>query len=294
MLDRRGITWPLAAAAFVLGSANGWAQAAGGVVLTPHRAVYDIALDRAANGSGVSDVSGRMVYELTGSPCEGYTQTMRFVTRMQGGEGSTQLNDLRSSSFEDKNGSHFRFNSNSYKDEQLSETTQGDAVREGDAVKVELARPNKKSVTLKPGVYFPVQHSVALLEAARAGKTIFIGDLYDGSEKGEKVYSTTSAIGRRLAPGQTKNAAVLKNGNVLDRQVSWPVSISYFEPGSENKDAVPVYELAFQFYESGVSSKLRIDYGEFAIRGELKDLTLLETTSCDSRAAPAKPAPGKR
>ena len=51
-------------------------------VLAPHRAVYEITLDRSRGGSGVSDMSGRMVYELKGSECEGYTQTMRFVTRM--------------------------------------------------------------------------------------------------------------------------------------------------------------------------------------------------------------------
>jgi EipB-like len=41
------------------------------VVLAPHKAVYDFALARAAAG-GVSEMTGRMVYELTGSPCEGY------------------------------------------------------------------------------------------------------------------------------------------------------------------------------------------------------------------------------
>ena len=40
------------------------------VVLAPHKAVYDFALARSAAG-GVSEMTGRMVYELTGSPCEG-------------------------------------------------------------------------------------------------------------------------------------------------------------------------------------------------------------------------------
>ena len=115
------------------------AQAAGeGIVLAPHRAVYEMSLAESRGGAGVTQVTGRMVYELTGSACEGYTQNMRFVTRMTSGEGSAQLNDLRSSSFEDSTGKSFRFNSNSYKNEQLTDTTQGDAARETGEVKVEL------------------------------------------------------------------------------------------------------------------------------------------------------------
>lgn len=258
------------------------------VPLAAHRAIYDITLDRAASGSSVVDVQGRLVYELTGSACEGYTQNMRFVTRMMSGEGSSQLNDLRSSSFEDSTGKSFRFNSSSYKDDQLGDSTQGDATRGANGVAVELTRPKKKTLSLSAGVYYPVQHSASLIEAARAGKSIFIGDLYDGSEKGEKVYNTTSAIGRRIAPGAVKSPAALKNGDVLDRTVSWPVAISYFEPGSEKKDAVPSYELSFRFFENGVSTGLRIDYGEFAIRGELKELVFLDTASCTPAPAPKR------
>ena len=58
----------------------------------------------------------------------------------------------------------------------------------------------------------------------------------------------------------------MKNAEQLDQLAAWPVSIGYFEPGSDNKDAVPVYELRFLFFENGVSRKLFIDYGEFAIR----------------------------
>lgn len=292
-MSRRALA-PMLAAIAMFGAAS--AAMADGVVLAPHRAVYDITLARSSSGSGVVDASGRMVYELTGSACEGYTQNMRFVTRMTNGEGSSQLNDLRSSSFEDSTGKLFRFNSNSYKDEQLGDSTQGDANREQGGVKVELTRPKKKTVTLASGVYFPVQHSVALLDAARSGKALFVGDLYDGSEKGEKIYSTTSAIGKRSAPGALKSPASVKNGDVLDKLPSWPIAISYFEPNSEKKDAVPSYELSFRYYENGVSTKLLIDYGDFAIKGELAELVMLDAPKCDgAKNTPAAGAvPGKR
>ena len=250
--------------------------------LAPHRAVYEIGLDNSRGGTTVSDMTGRMVYELTGSACEGYTQNMRFVTRMTNQDGAATVTDMRTSSWEDAFAKAFRFNSSQYKDTKLEEATDGDANRTGPGgeVKVELSKPSKKGLRLKRDTYFPVQHSIALLAAARKGDRIFLADLYDGSEKGEKVYATASFIGRAKPAGYNRTLPVVPSAERLDALASWPVSISYFEEGSEHKDAVPSYELAFLYFENGVSRRLYIDYGEFSVRGELKSLTFLEPTKC--------------
>ena len=261
------------------------AQAVGTpVVLAPHRAVYDIKLDQARGGSGVSDMSGRMVYELTGTECDGYTQNMRFVTRMTNQEGTTSLTYMRSSSWEDALAQSFRFNSTQYRDAKLSETTQGDAARGAAPAdgKIELTKPDKKEMKLKKDVYFPIQHSIALIASARKGVPMFQADLYDGSEKGEKIYATTSYIGKPNAVGYNAKLPVLPNAEKLNGQRSWPISISYFEEGAEKKDAVPSYELAFLYFENGVSRRLFIDYGDFAIRGTLKELTFLDPGKCNA------------
>ena len=129
-----------------------------------------------------------------------------------------------------------------------------------------------------------MQHSIALLQAAKVGKASFRADLYDGSEKGEKVYDTVSIIGRRRPPGANQQLPRVKNVEALDGLAAWPVSIGYFEPGSDKTDAVPVYELTFLFFENGVSRKLFIDYGEFAIRGELKEITFHPPSKCEQKS----------
>jgi hypothetical protein len=264
------------------------AQAGGeGIVLAPHRAVYDMTLAEARGGAGVTQVTGRMVYELTGSACEGYTQNMRFVTNMTNQSGSAVISDLRSSSWEDAAGKRFRFNSSQFRDDKATEATAGDATRAptGSDVKVELTKPAKKDLSLRMGVYFPIQHSIALLEAARSGKSVFRANLFDGSEKGEKVYDTVSFIGRLRPAGANKKLPALKDGERLDQVPAWPISIGYFEPGSDKKDAVPVYELTFLFFENGVSRQLFIDYGEFALQGEIKEITFLEPKKCEPQPA---------
>lgn len=258
--------------------------AGGGIMLAPHRAVYEMTLANTRGGTGVTAVSGRMVYELTGSACEGYTQNMRFVTQLTNQGGTSMITDLRSSSWEEGNGRRFRFNSTQLRNEKPTEATAGDAARaNADDIKVELTKPSKKGLSLSARVYFPVQHSIALLQAAQVGKQSFRADLYDGSEKGEKVYDTVSIIGRLRLPGANQQLPSVKNTEALDQQKAWPVSIGYFEPGSDKTDAVPVYELTFLFFENGVSRKLFIDYGEFAIRGELKEIVFHTPSKCEQK-----------
>jgi EipB-like len=38
--------------------------------------------------------------------------------------------------------------------------------------------------------------------------------------------------------------------------------------------------MSYRFHENGVTSDLRLDYGDYALKGELKELTFLETTNC--------------
>jgi hypothetical protein len=278
-----GLVAVAAFAATLLACAPAEAQTGQPIKLVPHRAVYEITLEKAKGGAGVADLSGRMVYELTGSACVGYTQTMRFVTRMTNQEGQPTISDLRSSSWEDATANHFRFNSSQYRNEKLSESTDGEARRASPTaeIRIELTKPAKKETSLKAGIMFPMQHSMALIEAARAHRSSITTDLYDGSDKGEKVYSTVAQIGKLRSAAANERLPKIKGTERLAGVASWPVSISYFEPGAERQDAVPSYEISFIFFENGVSHQLVIDYGEFSIRGELRSIEFLAADSCD-------------
>lgn len=272
------------------------AQVAGSAVqFRPHRAVYDITFDHATPGSGVADMSGRMVYEMTGSSCGEYAQSMRFVTRMTNQDGVAQINDLRTSSIEELATHRLRFSSSQYENQKLAEAAQGSAgPSNGDSfTEVKLTKPAKKTVKLPSDIYFPIQHSMALVEAARAGHSLFTANLYDGSDKGEKFYETSAVIGPRAGPGSIDLPAKPANGDKVGPLASWPIAIGYFEPGPVKIDALPTYELSFRFYENGVSSNLYIDYGDFAIRGELKELTFLEVGKCGSAPAASSAPPVK-
>ena len=248
--------------------------------LVAHRAIYEMTLDDARSASGITGIDGRMVFEFTGSECDGYSLNMRMVTKMTDTQGQTNLTDLRSSTWEQGDGQKFRFQSAQYLNDKLGDITMGRAVRETpkEAVKVKLSQPSAAELDLSGPLLFPTQHSFALIAAARTGQGLFQARVYDGSEKGQKVYDTTAFIGTEVQPGSDPKLEQVAQDKGLGELASWPVSIGYFE--AKGADLTPSYQIDFRLYENGVSRDLLIDYGDFSIRGTLTSLEYLKATEC--------------
>lgn len=271
------------------------------VKLAPHRAIYEMKLGDARSGSGVTDLTGRMVFEISGSSCEGYTQNMRFVMETTSRDGTSSTTDMRSSSWEDGAAGRYRFTVSNYRDQEPTDSTAGNALRSGAAeggksvgekaadkggageVKVELTKPAPTQLKLPGKIVFPVQHSMMLIDAAQASKKLLEADLYDGSDKGEKVYATAAVIGKKVAAPPASVTAKVKNADKLTGIASWPMSISYFDKTKDKEDSLPVYEIAFRYYANGVSENLMIDYGDFSINGALKEIEFYDAPKCDGR-----------
>lgn len=258
------------------------AQPIGQIQLQPHRAVYDFVLGTVRTDKSVSSLAGRMVYEFTGSACEGYSQSMRFVIRTTSGSGETSVSDQRSTTWEDDTGMRYKFQSSQYRDQKLVEQAAGTATRgEGDQdTRVDLTHPEPRRSAIGAGAMFPVQHSLKLIEAARRGQTQLTADFFDGSEGGEKTYLVAARIGKAVASGVSKTMPRIGNSDKLDAVTAWPVVLSYYEQGTQTKDAVPVYEMSFLFYANGVSRRLVIDNGDYTMKGELSEFSLIDPTPC--------------
>lgn len=249
--------------------------------LTPHRAIYEMTLDDARSASGVTGIDGRMVFEFTGSECDGYSLNMRMVTQMTDSQGQINMTDLRSSTWEQGDGQTFRFQSAQYLNDKLGDVTMGRAQREepNSAVNVRLSQPARADLNLTGQVMFPTQHSLALINAALKGELLFQARIYDGSEKGRKIYETTALIGKEVKPGvELEKLETTAKEKGLGELVSWPVSIGYFE--SEGGDLTPSYQIDFRLYANGVSRDLLIDYGDFSIHGTLTSLEYLKAAEC--------------
>ena len=259
--------------------ASAFAEASPIMPLASHRAAYDLSLAEPAS-SPISTpqapvaASGLIAYEFRGSACEGYTSNFRQLTEMQRQEGEQVSMQINAVSFEDGDGKSMRFQVDSQGFQQTPPVA-GTATRGADDdLKVQLTKPEAKSIDFGRDVLFPTQHIERLIETAKHSGGIVQARVYDGSDTGAKIYSTMSVIGKPpAAPSEDAQTAAELAG--VRR---WPVVISYFDEAS--KDSSPEYTLSFDLYENGVSGSLKLDYGAFALQARLRKLEILPAPNC--------------
>lgn len=242
------------------------------VPLVQHRAVYDLKLTNASDRSGITGITGRMVYELRGSACEGYTVRFRYVTQSSTRDAS-QLTDQQTTTFEDADGKSFSFATKSYVDQNLDKELRGNATREGDGVKIQIDKPEPKNFELEPA-QFPTQHLVDLINRAKTGETFYETSIFDGSEDADKAMTTTVIVGKQA--NASASDPEFKALNALGTEKYWPVDIAYFDETSEGGEDTPEYRISFKLYENGLTRDLDMDYGDFVIHGQLVDLAVFE------------------
>jgi hypothetical protein len=266
-----------------LGAAGFATAASAAAQLSPHRAIYDLKLSKTRGSSSMSGVRGRIVYDFSGNACEGFQLEFRQLSELNSGEGKTSMSDLRTSTWEDGSAKNYKFNSQNFVDQKLVDAVDGKAERSSQAVDVNLNKPQAKKFPLDSTMVFPTEHMRRIIEAAKADKTILEFPVYDGAETGEKVYNTLTVIGRPIAPGTRKPADAAANNAALDAMTRWPVTISYFDRGKTRTgggEETPVYSIAFELYENGVSRALILDYNDFVIAGEMTSLELKTEKPC--------------
>jgi hypothetical protein len=248
--------------------------------MAPHRAVYEIKLGAATSAAGIADVRGRLVFEFTGSQCEGYSQNLRFVMSITNREGTTTVSDLRSTTWEEADGGLFSFDIKNLENQVESETTVGTAKRDA-AGRVEIALKKPAATTLAfPGpVLFPLQHTATLIAAAKRGDLRLEANVFDGSELGQKVFQTAAAIGKSGTGDQTELDGVA-HAEVLKGQASWPMTIAYFNAGGGLGEGTPEHEMSFRVYPNGVIRSVKLDYGTLRLDGTLSQIEFLDTKPC--------------
>ncbi|MEH3143768.1 MAG: cell envelope integrity EipB family protein [Methylobacterium frigidaeris] len=282
----------------LLAAPTGLAAEPAGVHLAPHRAVYDLSLVRSGGTRAVESARGRIVFDFSGDACKGWALQYRQVTVLESSESGARTSDLRNTTFESGDGRAFRFRTQSDLNGQSTAPVDGNAERSDKGLEVSIRAPKRSTAAVAGEVLFPAAHMRRLVEAARAGERTVAVKVFDGSDDGRKIYDTLAVIGPRRtaeakegtapsggapapsAPGAEAVEAPLREG-VMATMPRWPVTLSYFSTGEGER--TPVYVLSFDLYENGVSAALKLDYGDFALRGALSRIDLApENKGCRS------------
>jgi hypothetical protein len=250
------------------------------VELASHRAVYELMLAQTHGNSQTIAARGRILYDFAGSACEGYKLEFRQVSELDNGEGKVSLSDLHSNTWEDADATNYHFKSENYMNSRLTDQVDGEAVREASDIAVSLTKPQQAKINLDHAIVFPTEHVRRIIEAARAGKTILEFPVYDGSERGDKIYNTLTVIGRAIPANERVPTDAAGRQQALAGLVRWPVTVSYFERSGGAGEQMPVYAISFELYENGISRALLLDYNDFAISGELTSLEVRDVKPC--------------
>ena len=273
----------IAAAALAPALAGGTANAAASGPFLAHQALYELSLVKSRGSNAINSARGRILYNFSGSACEGYTSAFRQVSELDSGEGKVTLSDLRSTSWEDGAGKSYRFKIDTRMNDSDSSPVDGVAERNGGAITVKLKQPVAKTFTLDGATVFPTEQIQRIIEAARAGKSVLELMVYDGSDNGEKVYNTLSVIGQPI-PGDRSIAAPDPStaNDVMKPLTRWPVTVSYYDHDAKSKDGeqTPVYAMSFELFENGVSRALVLDYNDFVISGALGKFDVKDSKPC--------------
>jgi len=277
----------LGASAFLLAIAVmscGAANAAAGVSFLPHQALYELSLVKSRGSTTINSARGRILYNFSGSACEGYTSDFRQVSELDAGEGKVTLSDLRSTSWEDATGKSYRFKIDARMNDGDSKPVDGIAERTGDHITVKLKQPEPKTFTIDGAVVFPTEQIRHIIEAAREGKSLLELTVYDGSENGEKIYNTLTVIGKPIPGDRTIGEPdASTTSDQMKTLTRWPVTVSYFDRDAKAKEGeeTPIYAMSFELYENGVSRSLVLDYNEFVIAGAMGKFDVHESKPCN-------------
>jgi hypothetical protein len=281
--DARALLLTAAAAAVFSGFSGGHASAAASGAFLPHQALYELSLMKSRSGNSINSARGRILYDFSGSACEGYTSEFRQVSELDSGEGKVTLSDLRSTSWEDGAGKSYRFKIDTRMNDTDSSPVDGVAERTGDKITVKLKQPEAKTFTLDGDTVFPTEQIERIIAAAKEGKSVLELTVYDGSDNGEKVYNTMTVIGQPIPGDRTIAAPDPSTANDLMKSLTrWPVTVSYYDRDAKPKDGeqTPVYAMSFELFENGVSRALVLDYNDFVISGAMGKFDVKDSKPC--------------
>lgn len=267
------IPLPRALVCLAVGAALPLSSAQAAVVhLQPYRAVYDLTLASARQGSGVLGLKGRMVLEWADA-CDGFTLNQRMGFRINRLEIDEMVSDVVISTWESRDGTTLRYSMRSTINNRVVEEYRGKAELEAPGAKghASFTRPEAQEIKLAPGTFFPTEHTRDLIARAMAGEKRISSTLFEGTS-GDVSYDSVAFIDKAYPP--TADGV----HELLADLPSWRMNIAFFKQGGDSN--VPEYEVRLRMFANGVGSDVELNYGDFTVGGALSRLEYLPESGC--------------
>lgn len=249
--------------------------------IEPHRASYDLSLDRSLSSPEIASAVGRLEFEWA-DVCSGWTVQQRSRVLLDRAEGPRIDFGWTLNSWEAKNGKRYRFIIRRFLDGRESAETRGEAELEetGGAGLASFSEPEGMKISLPEGTVFPTAHSLEILaksqeESLPFWRVVFDGSGDDGGLAGVSALPVRSIPADKRSKGFPEKEAFREH---LTGYPAWRVQLAFFAP--DEVDALPLHEQTLTLYSNGVADDLVFDYGDFTLRAQLVELELLPEPGC--------------
>ncbi len=246
--------------------------------IAAHKALYSIDLVSSKSGSGLSDISGKMYYEI-GKNCDSWTSKHRFDVNYQYTEEPSVRVTSDFSNLETFDGSSFDFNVTRKSNEQLYEEVRGRAEINGaDGSKILYTLPSPQEITLTADTLFPMMHTIKTIEHILKGDHFYNATVFDGTDDKGAVeinafIGKAATLGEAAIPEQIDQTMLQSPAHHL-QMAFYPV-----ESGEENPD----YEMDLVLHNNGVVRDITMHYPDFSLHQEL--IALEKTPDGDTASA---------
>jgi EipB-like len=258
-------------AAAVLAAAATQASAA---QLVPHRAVYELAA-RSSGGFGRSGaLRGVLTYELM-EDCDGWSVNQKAGLDVSPPEGNVVRFEWSQATWEAKDGTSYRYFIKDSQDGATGNQRRGELTypKSGAEGKLTTELPSRGETSM-PHVLLPVQHTLALIDRAESGDSVFIAKIFDATVD-EKPVEISAGFGPTLKGDEAgaKDFPPLKD--VPSRHVDFAFFVKNLPDGT------PDFEQSVHLFNNGIVSEVNFEFGGLPVLGTLRRLEVLEPQKCE-------------
>lgn len=253
----------------------------------PHEAEYELHLDQNRPNSQVLRADGKLIFTLSDG-CDGWTTDQKMEIKFLYAQGQQATITVRTSSWEANDGSSYTFSSRTLNNGKETEAFRGKASLSATGGEASYSLPKGKTVKIAPGVMFPNQHTIMILQRAMTGDKVPNQRVFDGTD--DKALSDVSVfLGKPQTMADDKNVPEKLRKDPLLQGSSWATHLAFFpipdktakqQPEETDEISTPDYELKLDLLANSVARGLSIDYGNFTVRGTINSLKSLPESGC--------------
>ncbi len=248
------------------------APASADVILTPHQAVYRMALAPGSRTIDIAAADGLMVYRAS-RECGGWTVENHTVIRYVQDDGDTSEDKWAFASWEADDGLSYRFRVLHRVDsgvDRIEGTANLDHPGGGGVARYTV--PEEMEVELPEGTLFPTAHLRRLIAAAQDGEKILTRVVFDGTTQ-DNPYLVNIMI-----------APLKRHDEPIAEVLGAPPSVAYWTRGAFypyfSQAEIPDFEMTIELRADGIAERVEQEFDDLGLRGTLLGVQLLPRHDC--------------